>query len=251
MRKKPAAVAIVLRSCAWLRPSGDTSRRRRQCRWIDADGPAAIGPARAATPRRQHPRLQGILREVLRQSRLPAVPRSPWDDDGPDDAFRNSTEAELHALGASDEILRMPSKGHEGLIKRYTEAKTIKVPIARQACTTRNHRPVRLDAPRRRAAAFQPHGAVDPGGSEIPGRARRTAGLYMAEDPEAPNTTRSQDHPQHAERQPRSDAPQGHSPGLGWRSVRRQGIRRPARRVHVRAVPGPLRGIQRRGGRSF
>ena len=49
----------------------------------------------------------------------------------------------------------------------------------------------------------------------------------MGEDPEAPNYDRSpQDHPQHAERQPRADAAQGHGARLGRRSVRRQGIRR-------------------------
>ena len=54
-------------------------------------------------------------------------------NDGPDDAFENFNRwPELHALGAGDEILRMFLKGHEGLIKQYTEAKTTDVPIARQ-----------------------------------------------------------------------------------------------------------------------
>src|SRR5262245_22129055 len=54
-------------------------------------------------------------------------------NDGPDDAFENFNHwPELHALGASDEILQMYLKGHEGLVKQYTEAKTTDVPIARQ-----------------------------------------------------------------------------------------------------------------------
>src|SRR5581483_10268118 len=54
-------------------------------------------------------------------------------NDGPDDAFENFNRwPELHALGASDEILKMYVKGHEGLLRQYTEAKTVDVPIARQ-----------------------------------------------------------------------------------------------------------------------
>src|SRR5262245_18824396 len=51
-------------------------------------------------------------------------------NDGPDDAFENFNRwPELHALGASDEIQRMYSIGHEGLLKQYTEARTTDVPI--------------------------------------------------------------------------------------------------------------------------
>src|SRR5207237_1595329 len=54
-------------------------------------------------------------------------------NDGPDDAFENFNRwPELHALGAADDILEMYSKGHEGLLKQYTEAKTTEVPIARE-----------------------------------------------------------------------------------------------------------------------
>src|SRR6266487_4298076 len=53
-------------------------------------------------------------------------------DDGADDAFENFNYwPELHALGASDEIMQMYLKGHEGLIKQYTEAKTTQVPAGR------------------------------------------------------------------------------------------------------------------------
>src|SRR5438132_7269064 len=53
-------------------------------------------------------------------------------NDGPDDAFENFNGwPELHALGASDEIMQMYLKGHEGLIKQYTEAKTTEVPAGR------------------------------------------------------------------------------------------------------------------------
>ena len=59
-------------------------------------------------------------------------------------------------------------------------------------------------------------------------RARRFAGFYMGEDPEAPNyDPEPQDHPQHGERQPRADAAQGDGARLGRRSVRRQAASTP------------------------
>jgi len=49
-------------------------------------------------------------------------------NDGPDDAFENFNHwPELHALGASDEIVQMYLKGHEGMIRQYSEAKTTKL----------------------------------------------------------------------------------------------------------------------------
>ena len=46
-------------------------------------------------------------------------------NDGPDDAFENFNRwPELHALGASDEILRMFLKGHDGLISAFTVGRT-------------------------------------------------------------------------------------------------------------------------------
>ena len=71
-------------------------------------------------------------------------------NDGPDDAFEHFNRwPELHALGASDDILRMYSQGHEGLLKQYTEARTTEVPIARQGMYAKEFIvAVRLDAPR-------------------------------------------------------------------------------------------------------
>src|SRR6185436_6141365 len=54
-------------------------------------------------------------------------------NDGPDDAFENFNGwPELHALGGDDELRQMFIKGHEGMLKQYTEAKTTETPIARQ-----------------------------------------------------------------------------------------------------------------------
>jgi len=50
-------------------------------------------------------------------------------DDGPDDAFENFAGwPEFHALGGSDETLRLYMKGLEGMLRQYTEAKTTQVP---------------------------------------------------------------------------------------------------------------------------
>ncbi len=110
-------------------------------------------------------------------------------NDGPDDAFENFNRwPELHALGADDEILRMFSKGHEGLITQYTEAKTTDVPIARNGMYYKEfivqsdwmHHGEGLQLFNRMGLSIP----MDPTYQE---RARRFAGLYMGEDPDAPN----------------------------------------------------------------
>jgi hypothetical protein len=110
-------------------------------------------------------------------------------NDGPDDAFENFNRwPELHALGADDEILRMFSRGHEGLIRQYSEAKTTEVPIARGGMYHKEfivqsdwmHHGEGLQL-------FNRMGLSIPMDSKYQERARRFAGFYMGEDPEAPN----------------------------------------------------------------
>jgi len=110
-------------------------------------------------------------------------------NDGPDDAFENFNRwPELHALGASDEILRTYSKGHEGLLRQYTEARTTDVPIARQGMYYKEfivqsdwmHHGEGLQL-------FNRMGLSIPTDPKYQERARRFAGLYMGEDPEALN----------------------------------------------------------------
>ncbi len=111
-------------------------------------------------------------------------------NDGPDDAFENFNHwPELHALGASDEIVQMYLKGHEGMIKQYTEAKTTKlVPAGMDgmyykefsALSDWQHHGEGLQLFNRMALSVP----ADPKYLE---RVRRFAGLYMGEDPEAPN----------------------------------------------------------------
>ena len=110
-------------------------------------------------------------------------------NDGPDDAFENFNHwPELHALGASDEILQMFSKGHEGLITQYTEAKTTDVPVARQGMYYKEFI-VQSDWMHHGEGMqlFNRMGLSAPAAPKYEVRARRFAGFYMGEDPEAPN----------------------------------------------------------------
>ena len=110
-------------------------------------------------------------------------------NDGPDDAFENFNRwPELHALGAGDEVAQMFVKGHDGLIKQYTEARTTDVPIARQGMYHKEfivqsdwmHHGEGLQL-------FNRMGLSIPTDATYQERARRFAGLYMGEDPDAPN----------------------------------------------------------------
>jgi hypothetical protein len=110
-------------------------------------------------------------------------------NDGPDDAFENFNRwPELHALGASDDVLQMFLKGHDGLIDQYTAAKTTDVPIARQGMYYKEfivqsdwmHHGEGLQL-------FDRMGLSIPMDATYQQRARRFAGFYMGEDPEAPN----------------------------------------------------------------
>ena len=145
-------------------------------------------------------------------------------NDGPDDAFENFNRwPELHALGAGDEILRMYMKGHEGMMRQYTEARTTEVPDRpRRACTTRNSSsqsdwmhhgeglqlfnrmalsvPGRSEISRTRAAIRRPLHGRGSGGAELRPEHKMIRSMHQ--------------------RQPRSDAAQGDGPRLGRRSVR-------------------------------
>jgi len=110
-------------------------------------------------------------------------------NDGPDDAFENFNRwPELHALGAADDVLEMYSKGHEALLKQYAEAKTTDVPIARQGMYYKEfivqsdwmHHGEGLQL-------FNRMGLSIPTDPNYQARARRFAGFYMGDDPEAPN----------------------------------------------------------------
>ncbi len=110
-------------------------------------------------------------------------------NDGPDDAFENFNHwPELHALGADDVILDLYLKGHEGMIRQYSEAKTTDVPAGRGGMYVKEysaqsdwmHHGEGLQLFNRMALSA-------PNQPAYRERARRFAGFYMGEDPDAPN----------------------------------------------------------------
>ncbi len=110
-------------------------------------------------------------------------------NDGPDDAFENFNHwPELHALGASDDILQMYLKTWEGMLRQYAEAKTTQVPIAREGMYHKDFC-VQSDWMHHGEGMqnFNRMGLSVPDLPIYQQRARRFAGLYMGEDPEAPN----------------------------------------------------------------
>ncbi|HVG96654.1 MAG TPA: hypothetical protein VNK05_07140 [Chloroflexota bacterium] len=119
---------------------------------------------------------------------LLCVPR--WSaNDGPDDAAENLLNwPVLHALGGSDEVLRLYKLGWEGHLRQYTEAKTTHVETGREgiyfkefhACFDWFHHGEALNA-------FVLQGLSDPEDPALLRRMRRFAGMWMGEDPIARN----------------------------------------------------------------
>src|SRR6187401_1748150 len=110
-------------------------------------------------------------------------------NDGPDDAFENFNRwPELHALGASDEVLQLYLKGWEGMLKQYTEAKTTEVPIARDGMYYKDFC-VQADWMHlgEGLQLFNRMGLSVPMEAKYQERARHFAGFYLNEDPEAQN----------------------------------------------------------------
>ncbi len=110
-------------------------------------------------------------------------------NDGPDDAFENFAGwPELHALGASDEIARIYVKTWDGMIRQYSEAKTTDVPAGRDGMYFKEFSA---------QSDWMHHGEglrcfnlMGLSMSKLPvyqARVRRFAGLYMGDDPAAPN----------------------------------------------------------------
>lgn len=110
-------------------------------------------------------------------------------NDGGDDAFENFNRwPEFHAMGADDELLRLYMKANDGMIKQYTEAKTVETPAGRQGMYYKEYIT---------QSDWMHHGEgnqiIHRMGLSVPNdptylaRIKRFAGFYMGEDPEAPN----------------------------------------------------------------
>ncbi len=110
-------------------------------------------------------------------------------DDGPDDAIENCTDWPiLHALGGHDDVLKMYKKAWEGHLRQFTLAKTKDVPFARDGMYYREF-PVMFDWLHNGEGlvVFNLQGLSDPNDRAFQNRARRFAGFYLNEDPDAPN----------------------------------------------------------------
>ena len=176
-------------------------------------------------------------------------------NDGPDDAFENFNRwPELHALGADDEILQMYLEGPrrpDQAIHRGADHRRADRPAGHVLQGI--HRPVRLDAPRRRAAALQPDGAFDPGAMRTTRSARGgSPDSTWARIPRRRTTIRA--HSIIRSMQNGSRGPMlRKATALDWVGdpFDVKALRRRARRIDVRAVPRALRGIHRRRRRSL
>lgn len=110
-------------------------------------------------------------------------------DDGPDDAIENCLDWPLlHALGGSDDVLRMYKQAWEGHLRQYTLAKTVEVPFARDGMYYKEF-PVMMDWLHNGEGlvVFNLQGLSDPEDSRFAQRVRRFAGFYLNEDPGALN----------------------------------------------------------------
>jgi hypothetical protein len=110
-------------------------------------------------------------------------------DDGPDDAIENCTDWPIvHALGGHNDVLKMYKKAWEGHLRQYTLAKTKDVPFARDGMYYKEF-PCMFDWMHNGEGltVFNLQGLSDPYDVQYQRRARRYAGFYMNEDPDAPN----------------------------------------------------------------
>ena len=110
-------------------------------------------------------------------------------DDGPDDAIENCTDWPIvHALGGHDDVLKLYKKAWEGHLRQYTLAKTTHVPFAKDGMYYKEF-PVMFDWLHNGEGltVFNLQGLSDPYDRKFQARARRYAGFYLNEDPDAPN----------------------------------------------------------------
>lgn len=110
-------------------------------------------------------------------------------DDGPDDAIESCLDWPiLHALGGSDDVLRMYKHAWEGHLRQYTLAKTVDVPFARDGMYYKEF-PVMMDWLHNGEGlvVFNLQGLSDPRDPQFTQRVKRFAGFYLNEDPGAPN----------------------------------------------------------------
>jgi hypothetical protein len=109
--------------------------------------------------------------------------------DGTDDAIETYANwTLLHMLGASDTVLELFKTALEGHLRQYKELKTTTTEIARDGAYYREFMPMSdWHHNGEGMQGFLNQGLCDPADPRLEARMRRFAGLYMNEDPEAPN----------------------------------------------------------------
>jgi len=110
-------------------------------------------------------------------------------NDGPDDTIENVNDWPLlHALGASDRVKTMYTQAWEGHLRQFTEARTTEIEVGRNGMFYKEFA-VQNDWQHHaeEMTLFHVQGLSDPNSPRFAARARRFAGLYMGEDPDAPN----------------------------------------------------------------
>lgn len=110
-------------------------------------------------------------------------------NDGPDDAAEAVNDwPHLHALGGSDRVLELYKRAWEGTLRQYTAARTRMLPYAKEGMYYREFPPV-MDWQHisENLSVFNLQGLSDPYDRAFRDRAKRYAGFYTGEDPEARN----------------------------------------------------------------
>ena len=109
--------------------------------------------------------------------------------DGTDDAIENFKNwTILHALGASDEVLRLYKKGLEGTYRQYSEVTTTSTDVATQGSYYKEFMPMSDFMHQGEGYQGLMHqGLSEPDNQLMRNRFRRFAGFYLNEDPDALN----------------------------------------------------------------
>ena len=110
-------------------------------------------------------------------------------NDGPDDAIEHVNDWPLlHAIGGSEEVLRLYRAVQEGHYEQYGQLRTVDVPMGRQGMLVRDF-PPQMDWQHigEELTTFNLMGLGNPRDRRLIGRARRFADFYTGRDPIARN----------------------------------------------------------------
>ncbi len=187
-------LAALLAACTSVDTGGEKApaKPRPDATTITLDTPMAA-PEWATMERQFISEMSALCMEFYHkfyddQGNLQAVLR--WGaDDGPDDAFENFTGwPELHAMGGPDELLHTYLKSNDAMIVQYTNARTTVAPVPSGGMFYKEFE-CQVDGMHlgEWSKIHNREGLSVPTDPKLIERARRYAGFYMDEDPEAKN----------------------------------------------------------------